>query len=81
MASFDDVAGALRDLLDEQGTPRNVREKVTRMLQSLKSGEEPRVLADKLLMSLDELQSDINIPSYVRTQLWNVSSMLEALDH
>ncbi len=80
MATFDDIAEALQNLLEEQGTPRNVREKVQGMLVAIRQQGDPRMKADKLLMQLDDLQSDVNIPTYVRTQLWSVSSMLEDLE-
>ena len=67
-------------LLEEQGTPRNVREKVQGMIAQLKEPGEERLKADQLLSQLDELQSDVNIPSYIRTQLWSVSSMLENME-
>jgi len=80
MANFNDVIAALQDLLGEQGTPRNVREKVQGMISALKQQGDARMTADRLLMQLDEMQSDVNIPSYIRTQLWSISSMLENLD-
>ncbi len=80
MATFDDIAQGFKMLLDEQGTPRNVREKVRGMLQSLKEEEDARLKANKLLAQLEDLQSDVNIPSYVRTQLWSISSMLEDIE-
>jgi len=80
MATFDDVSQGLRMLLEEQGTPRNVREKVQDMLQEIKGEGEVRLKADQLLSKLDDLQSDVNIPSYIRTQLWSISSMLEDIE-
>ncbi len=80
MASFDDVRGALQLLLEEQGTPRNVREKVQEMLALIKEPGDARLKADRLLAALEELQSDVNVPAYVRTQIWSISSMLEDLD-
>lgn len=80
VATFDDVGNGLQMLLDEQGTPRNVREKVQGMLVQIKAEGDARLKADKLLMELDDLQSDVNIPSYVRTMLMQISSMLEDLD-
>jgi len=80
MATFPEVADALRYLLDEQGTPKNVRERVNRMLAIIKEEGEARMKADKLLMELDDLQSDINIPTYVRTQIWGIAGMLERIE-
>lgn len=80
MTTFNDISNALRLLLDEQGTPRNVREKVNGMLKEIQQPGEQRMKADRLLMELEDLQSDVNIPSYIRTQLWSISGMLENID-
>ena len=80
MASFDDIGVAMETLLEEQGTPKNVKEKVTNMLVVVKDKSDPHLKADQLLMQLDDLQSDVNIPNYIRTQIWSISSMLEDLD-
>lgn len=80
MATFNDVSQGLQMLLEEQGTPRNVREKVQRMLSTIKGDGDVNLKADKLLMELDNLQSDVNIPSYVRTMLMSISGMLEDID-
>ncbi len=80
MASFTDIADALQMLLGEQGTPRNVREKVQGMLHQIRQPGDARMKADRLLMQLDDLQSDVNIPSYIRTGLWSISGMLENLE-
>ncbi len=79
MSDFSEVADALHQLLEEQGTPRNVREKVKGMLQVIEQPGEAKMKADKLLMQLDDMQSDVNIPTYVRTQLWGISGMLERI--
>lgn len=80
MATFNSVADAMKMLLEEQGTPRNVREKVQAMISTIQGDGDASLKADKILMELDELQDDINLPPYVRTQLWSISSMLEDLD-
>ncbi len=80
MATFSEIATAMQGLLEEQGTPRNVREKLQGMLAGIKEPGEAKMKADRMLAALDDLQSDLNIPSYVRTGLWSISSMLENLD-
>ena len=80
MATFDDIAQGLKMLLEEQGTPRNVREKVQGMLAAINEPGEARLKADKLLSVLDELLMDVNIPSYVRTGLMSISGMLEDIE-
>ncbi len=80
MATLSEVSEAMRMVIEEQGVPRNVREKMQQMIAETKSGKDYRILADQLLMQLEDLQSDVNIPSYVRTHIWSISSMLENLE-
>ncbi|RME30747.1 hypothetical protein D6789_04715 [Candidatus Woesearchaeota archaeon] len=80
MATLNEVSEAMRMLINEQDIPRNVRDKMQQMIAEIKAGGDQRILADKLLMQLEDLQSDINLPSYVRTHIWSLSSMLENLE-
>lgn len=80
MATFKQVSENIKILLEEQGTPRNVREKLHAMLIEIKKEDESAMKADRLLMQLDNLLSDINVPSYIRTGLMTLSSQLEDLE-
>ena len=78
MPSFDDIIQALQHLLEEQGTPRNVREKVQGMIQAIKAEGDSRMKADRLLAQtaetrnvrvtgIDErLARDLRLPSTAR---------------
>ena len=35
---------------------------------------------DKALQELDEISDDPNIPSFTRTQIWNIVSILSMMD-
>jgi uncharacterized protein (UPF0147 family) len=39
-----------------------------------------KLKADKCIHDLDDISSDVNLQPFVRTQLWSVVSMLEALE-
>ncbi len=79
--------GALRDIIDilsqiekDFTVPKNVRIKVKNAYAALsENGTSVGVRVDKSLQELDDISDDPNVPSYVRTQIWNVVSMLETI--
>lgn len=80
MSSFEEVIEAFQELTEDSDAPRNLREKVRNMVSYVKSSDESDDLkANKLLQELEEMSSDINIPTYIRTQLWGISSILEQI--
>jgi len=80
MNRFNNVKEALKELIEDSDVPRNLREKLKNMITYINSTEEHDDLkANKLLQELEELSSDINVPTFIRTQLWSVSSLLEQI--
>lgn len=80
MGRFDKTIGAIQYLLEDNTTPRTVRERLTNMVSYLrKEGDDDQRKIATALSELEDLSSDVNIPPYVRTQLYGISSHLEAL--
>lgn len=68
-------------LIEQDNTvPKNVRSKIKSAMTILedKNGQPIEVKFDKVIQDLDELSADPNLPSYTRTQIWNVVSTLES---
>jgi uncharacterized protein (UPF0147 family) len=80
MTNFNKVENAMRYLQEDSGTPRSVREKLGQMINYLKSSHDDSTKISTVLSQLEELSSDVNIPDYVRTQLYSISAMLEQVD-
>ncbi len=58
--------------------PKNVRVKVKNAMVALQEeGLELALKINKSLQELDDVAADPNIPSFTRTQIWNVVSLLE----
>lgn len=80
MSEFTRVEGAIKYLIEDHMTPRSVREKLNRILQTLarpdldKQSKISMVQAD-----LEDLSSDVNIPPFVRTQLYGIAGKLEEI--
>jgi hypothetical protein len=75
-----EIINALTDLLEDETVPKNVLKKIKTSIDILQNtDEELNVKVHKALNELDELADDVNMPSYVRTQIWNIVSALEAV--
>lgn len=74
------VIEALQEIAGDNTVPRNVKEKLTKIVEVLKQEKEDFLLRkDKALSELDEVVEDTNLQAYTRTQIWNVVSALEMM--
>lgn len=76
---MEDITAAIREVQEELSLPRAVRAKLEEIIQILEGPGDSRLKASKVLAELDVLADNSALPSYVRTQLWNISSMLETV--
>ena len=75
---LDDAMSSLNQLATSPSTPRNIRKSITSLLEELKSEEySMSVRAANTTTLLDDITQDPNMPSYVRTSLWQIVSTLE----
>lgn len=77
----EDIIQALTNLKEDEGVPKNVRSKIDTIIFDLKDGSELSMKISKSLHNLDEISEDLNLPSFIRTQIWNISSMFEKLNN
>ena len=81
MAKTDlkDVINLLGDLSEDYSIPKNVRNALDKLKKDLQDpSKELRVKIDAALQEIENLALDPNLASYARTQIWNLSSLLEA---
>jgi uncharacterized protein (UPF0147 family) len=78
--NFSSVIEALNELKNDSGIPKNLKNKILEMLNDLKQTEDNSMIINKLLSELEDISSDINLQPFVRTQLYNISSMLETIN-
>ncbi|HYD03789.1 MAG TPA: UPF0147 family protein [Alphaproteobacteria bacterium] len=76
----DEIIEALTALKEDDGVPKNVRAKIDTIISELKADCELSLKVGKSLHNLDEVSEDMNLPAFIRTQIWNISSMLEKLN-
>lgn len=68
---------ALRELINDATVPRNVKEKLQNALSALNKETDSSINIDKAMQQLEEVSDDANLQSYIRTQIWGVTSLLE----
>jgi uncharacterized protein len=77
----EDIISALTALKNDEGVPKNVRSKIETIISHLHDDSELSLKVGKSLHNLDEISEDLNLPPFIRTQIWNISSMLEKLNN
>lgn len=77
--SFDRAEDLMKMVLEDTGTPRTVREKLSKMLAYLEREDlDSQTKVNTVQSELEEISADVNIPPFVRTQIYGISSELEA---
>ena len=79
---MDTIIQILSQIKDDLSVPRNIRSSCEECICDLNNeDEELSVRLNSCISMLDEVSNDPNIPSYTRTQIWNLVSMLESIQH
>ena len=80
LESLNNALSTLNQIATNPSTPRNIRKKIAELIEGLKSGEYSiSVRAVNTISLLDDVTQDPNLPSYVRTSLWQAVSTLESI--
>lgn len=80
MEKLIDVMEYLNEIKDDNTISKNIREKVSNVIKTLSEDTELSLRINKAMQRLDEISEDIAIPSYTRTQIWNIVSILETIN-
>ena len=74
------VVEVLDQIEKDFSVPKNIRLRIKNAAVALEeNGKSIDVRIDRSLQELDEVSDDPNIPSYTRTQIWNIVSLLESI--
>ena len=77
---LNNALSTLNQIATNHSTPRNIRKNIADLIEELKSGEySVSVRAVNTISLLDDVTQDPNLPSYVRTSLWQAVSTLESI--
>lgn len=71
----------LQELESDINIPKNIKIKIKKIVDILKEDTELSIKINKALNELDEISNDPNLEPYTRTQIWNIVSILEKINH
>lgn len=78
--SMREAIETLNQIATSSSTPKTIKKAVTDMITDLKSEEfSLSVRVANTISLFDDFTQDPNMPSYVRTQLWQAVSKLESI--
>jgi len=72
---------ALNELEADINIPKNIKTKLQEIIDILEEDTELSIKISKVLNELDEISNDANLEPFTRTQIWNIVSMLEKVNH
>ncbi len=75
---FRDILEILSEINSDETIPKNTRTKIQTTICVLQNCKNVEITIDKTIQELDNLVEDPNLPIYVKTQLWNIVSILES---
>ena len=77
---LNNALSTLNQIATNPSTPKNIRKNIADLIEGLKSDEySVSVRAVNTISLLDDVTQDPNLPSYVRTSLWQAVSTLEGI--
>lgn len=78
--SMKEAIETLNQITSSNSTPKTIKKSITDLVTDLSSEEYSlSVRAANTISLLDDVTQDPNMPSYVRTQLWQAVSKLESI--
>ena len=78
--SMKEAIVTLDQIFNSSSTPKTIKKSISDLIVELKNEEYAlSVRAANTISLLDDVTQDPNLPSYVRTQLWQAVSKLESI--
>jgi len=74
-----DITDALSELSSDSAVPKNIKNKISNMVNILEDDSELSIRINKVLNELDEIADDPNMQAYTRVQILNIASLLETI--
>lgn len=80
MATVTEVVELLDEVREDSNTTKNLREKLTRVVNVLKADGDVSLKINKASQELDEIASNSDLDSFTRTQLLGIVGALETVE-
>ena len=78
-SEINSIKELLTEIMVDSDTPKNVRAKCQLVNTILDEECENSIKVNKALAELEDTVNDSNVQQFTRTQLWNVTSLLEKI--
>lgn len=76
---LENIIEYLEEMKGDSTVPKNVKIKMEEVITILSKDSDLSIKKDKAVHIFEELDEDVNIDSFTRTQLWNIISLIESL--
>ncbi len=77
---FENVIPIIEQVANDRSVPRNIRTKCEESINILKDEKQDvAIRVNTVISNMDEISNDPNIPTYTRTLIWNIVSILESV--
>ncbi len=77
--SIENALIKINELKEDTMTPKGLKDKLDEIIEILKDKDEDTIKINKALDVLDNISSENNVQPYIRTQIWNIVSILESI--
>jgi len=77
--SVHEIIGILQEISEDECVSNGVRAKILKNINMMHEETDISVKANKVLNELEELLENSGLDTYIRTQIWSVTSLLETL--
>lgn len=80
--NMSEINKLLDGIAEDRTVPRNIRNMISETKKHLNNDKEDiAIRINSAISILDEVSNDPNIPTYTRTQIWNIVSLLEIMQN
>jgi uncharacterized protein (UPF0147 family) len=77
MGSIDEVHELLDSILQDTSLSKNIREILAEIKEELNDGKNIELKINAALQKTEDLSLDPNLSADIRTQIWNLATLLE----
>tara|TARA_Y100000310_G_C20378385_1_gene666874 strand:- start:13 stop:288 length:276 start_codon:yes stop_codon:yes gene_type:complete len=78
--SVEEVTENIDMLLEEPSMPKNLKAKLETIKETFSQENEISITTNKALAELDDIANNPTLDQHIRTQIWNIVSLLEKVN-
>jgi len=77
--NLDEILSMINFLLEDTTLPRNIKRVIQEAKNTLLSEQDFQTKVSSAIQMLVEVSEDVNMPSHIRTYVWDILMRLESL--